>query len=1148
MQGDLRSQIRIQLQAEGLGEAEKLAGAMAKLQAGVASATAEFAKDGGTLEKYRETLAGLAGDFAFVSRSINDLEKVAVASDAEWKRLQATLGKMDAASAADAAFSMIEGALRAEVEAVNEAEAEWKEYQATLERIAKRGAQVQKDSAAITSQALKQGSADIALFTQKVLEGSAATRAAKEREESEFVKATRALVKLEADHARSVAAAAAKAARDKTSADAEYVAGIRKKVNALATLAKAEAALDPETERLQASLKKMNETAATAARDGLDVTANSLIKGKQAIERHVQGLHDEVAALAAEKAAIESTLVPLNSLIDSGLKLQETLRADAARQGAEALKKWEEACAAADRVAKDQVQTFNQLHGLQVLTTQDVQTDTIARQKLNEMCQAGIITFDQLKDRINGVRTVTEAERAATERLWRAYGQGKISLDAVTQGIQRLNTAQASGQQAFRHTNQVVMQLGYGLGDLMQTSGSLAQKLMSVTNNVQMAAAGFGGAAIWGGVALTAFASLALNATAIGDALGITTKKIDTTKSSVENLTERIDELNKKEIKITYDRKELAALEAQLKQINTAKAEAERGLGMQTALEEERGKGVAEALKESTPGGQPEVQKRLAEQEKKALLAKSDYDRLIAKQQDEEEQAKKMEELVREGKDVRGQFARAVGEHRGAAQAYGDRAAAIKNAISGTAATDTSPGTIGTADANIGQIIHDAQHAHGQAQAEAQKKLAALLKAAGLGATAHDVERARADALKREDEADAAFDAPNERAKNARERRQANLAQEQRLHNERLARAKADAPGLMESTAAQLERGGDRAKIEAEVRARLKAAKLSDLDIEHVAPELMAEAARKAETDKTRKAFAATDPETLRKKAAIAAQARAGQAAGGAYPNVKEELIHAVQDRAAHGQTADQIAAALGPQVQARLTAQGVGPEAAAAAKLIVQKAIDQATGIRAGIGGTEEEAGRAAMEATMMAEQAKAARKAPHQARQRVEQELMGNFGYSPQAAHLLAPRVQRHLDTNPDATDAEAVELAEIEAQQAQERDRTKLMTGGVKIPKGRAPRQARMPHPRQHGMRSVPADDRASTDAGAGGAGAIGSAQEMIQSNGALTAQLLAQMSRMQSMFAQAAQSSRRQGAALAANGGGTLLPTMPGTGYA
>jgi hypothetical protein len=188
------------------------------------------------------------------------------------------------------------------------------------------------------------------------------------------------------------------------------------------------------------------------------------------------------------------------------------------------------------------------------------------------------------------------------------------SIKAVTAAVDQ-------STRSSRLWNQAMVQAGYGIGDLMQTSGGLGQRLMSVTNNVQMATAGLGAWGIAAGVAVTAVAALMTNIKDFDEVLvglGLTTPRIADELTALER---KKNELGKT-VKFDIDRMALTQAKEELDALNKGLRDFEKLKDLLTSHEEESGKQVKELIR-NVPGGAENLRDTLQAAEEKRGFAGS---------------------------------------------------------------------------------------------------------------------------------------------------------------------------------------------------------------------------------------------------------------------------------------------------------------------------------------------------------------------------------------------------------------------------------------------------------------------------------------------------------------------------------------------
>lgn len=165
--------------------------------------------------------------------------------------------------------------------------------------------------------------------------------------------------------------------------------------------------------------------------------------------------------------------------------------------------------------------------------------------------------------------------------------------------LQDLEKALGGAASGGTRLNTTVQQLGYGLGDLMQTSGGLGQRLMSVTNNIQFALAGFGAWGIAVGVALTVVASVIRN---VEGEFKHFTETVDYSKTRVEALEKQIEELSAKPNKLAIDVADLERAKAEVAAIKADMAAADEWARLHTDWQK-KSAGEVGAVLGQAPGG-----------------------------------------------------------------------------------------------------------------------------------------------------------------------------------------------------------------------------------------------------------------------------------------------------------------------------------------------------------------------------------------------------------------------------------------------------------------------------------------------------------------------------------------------------------------
>jgi hypothetical protein len=220
-------------------------------------------------------------------------------------------------------------------------------------------------------------------------------------------------------------------------------------------------------------------------------------------------------------------------------------------------------------------------------------------------------------------------EAVAQEKLLADYQNWVTRTDAAAASTGRLVAASGAATASTWQYNMAVSQVGFALGDLMQTSGGWERRLMSTTNNVQMMLSPWG---IWGaviGVAATALASVAMNWDSLAslvedrnpvpksaDALQRLKDELKDVSHELEQMrkhtslnnedTERYNSLLEKQVKLEHEKTEEIKRRKELEQLGAAtnepgfSAEKERAAMLQDVIGQEGGsesfiRSVAEA-------------------------------------------------------------------------------------------------------------------------------------------------------------------------------------------------------------------------------------------------------------------------------------------------------------------------------------------------------------------------------------------------------------------------------------------------------------------------------------------------------------------------------------------------------------------------
>ncbi|OJW10316.1 MAG: hypothetical protein BGO49_07145 [Planctomycetales bacterium 71-10] len=216
------------------------------------------------------------------------------------------------------------------------------------------------------------------------------------------------------------------------------------------------------------------------------------------------------------------------------------------------------------------------------------------RQKLEELTamlgkESAVLETVVAQHKAAGNATAAHSQQAQqSANVIRGYVQ---QIDALDRRLKAAASATGPGAASAGMKMQGIQQLGYAVQDFVSTSGGLAQKFNSVTNNIQGLASAFVPSA-WGFVAITGFTSavqlLFNNAGAIADWFnGVDTAKLEAQAKKVKELEAKSK-----------------TLESSLEKIRRAEG--------RTQWTEESGAVASEAIKGA--GGVDKVRARLADQ------------------------------------------------------------------------------------------------------------------------------------------------------------------------------------------------------------------------------------------------------------------------------------------------------------------------------------------------------------------------------------------------------------------------------------------------------------------------------------------------------------------------------------------------------
>lgn len=507
---------------------------------------------------------------------LQKLTAAAAAADPEWRRLQQTLGGMNAAVAQDAAEAIVLSR-----QSTNEAVQAWRE-RVTAEKAAV--ATAAQDAAIMKDLLREQAQAEKAA-AQATREAAAIAKAAL----SEQAQAERDLAALHA-------ALYAMEQRSASSDDAE-----RARQHAIAGIVDQNAAIR-EAMALQTALGAMETRSANESAEAERRRADGLKTGTAAAKDAADATRQKADA-DREAVSTANKLAPITVIQASELQKLTDKERDAAKAASD-LKAAQAAMGSGISITSQQIKDIKA-----ALAQAETQVESLGSAFL-----AGKITADQFRA---GVKHINE-ETAQIRSVANAMG----SLNSRLNGI-----------------NGTVRNLGYGLSDVFSNNGPLGQKIQGFSNNVSNITTGilqmFGkigpGAILFAAALEVAFTGAGAAMTAFGiktfeDLKNLFTGVEKQGVSSLNRLEARIEELTEKKHLIPIETLELENANRLLKEMKDNAQALERLKTSQTEGQQKSGQAVAKVFSEATDDagnviGSQGVVKALGDKLKAQMLA-----------------------------------------------------------------------------------------------------------------------------------------------------------------------------------------------------------------------------------------------------------------------------------------------------------------------------------------------------------------------------------------------------------------------------------------------------------------------------------------------------------------------------------------------
>lgn len=355
----------------------------------------------------------------------------------------------------------------------------------------------------------------------------------------------------------------------------------------------------------------------------------------------------------------------------------------------------------------------------------------------------GVIDIDQYLAEVARLHREIDSLRAGIETAddaMKRHGSSAAALAA-------LQNQAATGT---RNYQQSALAASYALQDFASSNGGLVQQLASVNNNIPQIVAGLGGPA--GMVAgIGAFTTVVIAAAPpiynYAKSLGVLGEELDKTGDRLENIQEKIKDLEAKPLKVPVDRAELDRLRNDLKEIQDSRQAYERFKN--TKSEQERRAGTeTEQLLAMAPGGANALADRLARSMGKELIETDlnlqNFRHTIAEQTKKAEEfeaaAKVSMSAGRGGMGAAAQQMKDARRARAAAQAASDQAVNREREIRGDAIT----GKLGIQHEKVGELFKGATGGNDEG---ARKRLVAQLKKIGETQLANEIAATNAHAV-----------------------------------------------------------------------------------------------------------------------------------------------------------------------------------------------------------------------------------------------------------------------------------------------------------------------------------------------------------------------------------------------------------------
>ncbi len=342
--------------------------------------------------------------------------------------------------------------------------------------------------------------------------------------------------------------------------------------------------------------------------------------------------------------------------------------------------------------------------------------------------KSGAITYTQYMaegEKLRGqLDTLKEGYKTAEDAL-RKYGNTADAIGAVT----------AQAQSKLAGFGQTALQTGRVVQDFAQ--GGIGGILNNIEGFTQAIGLGPGAA---GALTILGVAAFALKPYLrdVGEALGLFKKDAGETKTEVEQLKMRLEELEKKPFKLTFDLDQIEEAEKRLADLRSAQAQYEANQRAKNTYERESGTAVKETLTESAEG-LPALNKALRDQiNAESMKAAGQTEGMLAKAEAEERKAKadiaELQKLLEGSKSVEEQeaYRGQIGETIGRRDAAAERGSGLRRKFREDAETATGDLTKRSFEGDV----------------SAQRKLAERLRKSGRGGLAAGVDASSPESIR----------------------------------------------------------------------------------------------------------------------------------------------------------------------------------------------------------------------------------------------------------------------------------------------------------------------------------------------------------------------------------------------------------------